>query len=95
MSEENPCVYGNLLYYYNGKFYIMINNMVTAITETQLYLKPNEIAKTFIVESNSRHNLFTCSKFKVAEAFCDGYNNALSEYCSNWTNEIAKIYFEN
>lgn len=95
-SSNDKTAVGKLKYYYNGTYYVdvTINGTIytTHVSESQLYLEPNAITNDFTVGSTNRHNLSQYSKFELAEAFADGYNNAIMEY--DWSEEdVAKIYF--
>ena len=86
---------GDLKYYYNGMFYVDVNylgNIITTqISQSQLHVDPNCITNNFIVESNSRSNLYQTNKFELAEAYANGYNEAI-DYLKPDT--IAKVIFE-
>ena len=86
---------GDLKYYSNGMFYVDVNyldNIITTkISQSQLYIDPNCITNNFIVETNLRSNLYQTSKFELAEAYVNGYNEAI-DYLT--PDNIAKVIFE-
>ena len=86
---------GDLKYYYNGMFYVDVNylgNIITTqISQSQLYIDPSCITNNFIVETNSRSDLYQTNKFELAKAYADGYNEAI-DYLT--PDNIAKVVFE-
>lgn len=86
---------GDLKYYSNGMFYVDVkylgSTITTKISQSQLYVDPNCITNNFIVETNRRSNLYRTSKFELAEAYVNGYNEAI-DYLTPDT--VAKVIFE-
>lgn len=86
---------GDLKYYSNGMFYVDVNylgNIITTkISQSQLYIEPGLITNNFIVESNLRSNLYQTNKFELAEAYANGYNEAI-DYLT--PDNIAKVIFK-
>ena len=86
---------GDLKYYSNGMFYVdsnyLGNIITTQISQSQLYVDPGTVTNNFIVETNRRSNLYQTSKFELAEAYADGYNEAI-DYPT--PDNMAKVIFE-
>ena len=86
-------IFGQLEFYYNGYFQIRQDGKIYQVSENQIYKEPNDIADTFYVRSGGRTCLFTTTEFELAEAYMEGYNEAIKDR-DNWSDsDLAKVYF--
>lgn len=84
---------GDLKYYYNGRFYVDIGLKTIDISEAQLYSEPDMITSEYVVESKNRLDLFTTTKFELAETYANGYNEAILNQDTWEDTDLAKVYF--
>jgi len=92
-NEEKPRT-GKLEYYFNGMFYVRdVSGRLYQVGEANLTKEPNEISDTFYVRTGGRTSLYTNTKFELAEAFAEGYNEAVRDR-DDWSeDDLAKVYF--
>ena len=90
--NDEPLV-GQLEFYYNGYFQIRKDGKIYQVNENQINKEPNDITDTFYVRSGGRTSLFTTTKFELAEAFSEGYNEAIKDRDTWEDSDLAKVYF--
>ena len=75
------------MYYYNGNVYF--DNNITVKAD---YFNASDFNE-FIVKTGGRDNLAKYNDFKLAIAYCDGYNSAVTNYDDWIESDLAKVVF--
>ena len=93
--KDSEKLTGELKYYYNGYFTITVEENggygVCYVSQGQLEKPINDLVSLFTVETEDKLDLYSSTKFELAEAFAHGYNTCLETKTSS---QVAKIYFE-